>query len=155
MKRLLFFTLFVSAVTLGGYWGGRQVCGMVFPGAMSGAKEGTQRLGLSPEQERSLKSLEEPFIARANRLCMKVCKEKAVLLELLADKKVDQKTIHLKIEEIGLLQISLEKEIVSHIFLVKTLLNEKQGEIYVRRIQKEFQDSMAQCGYSEIFKKDQ
>ena len=148
MKKLLILTLLVSFVTLGAFWMGKKTCGMMCSMGTQTQKAWYADLGLAAAQERSLRGSEASFRQKADSLCMQVCREKQNLLDSLADPNVDPKAVYQKIEQIGNLQTSLEKEVVVHIFNVQALLTPAQRKTYHDRIQRQFQKALAQSGYT-------
>ena len=61
MKKLIIFTVLISAVTLAGFWGGRKVCMLMWPTSVNPSGAWYFNLGLSPEQAETLKKLESGF----------------------------------------------------------------------------------------------
>ena len=150
MKKLLFLTVLISAMTLAGYWGGQKVCMMLmWPGSLNPSQAWYFNLGLTPEQAQSLKQLESTFRKDTDKVCMRICKERLELLKLMRADKVDTEAVYKKIEEIGLLQVSLEKEIATHILEVKKDLTPEQSQSYLNHIREELLKSMKQSGYGE------
>ena len=152
MKKLLAFTLIISLVTLGGFFGGKKVCMMMWPGSMNPNQAWYFELGLDTQQVESLKKLENSFRERTDKLCMKICGERLKLLNQMKEKNVDRQIVYRKIEEIGALQVSLEKEIATHILNVKDDLTPEQSQAYLDRIHEQFRDSLKKSGYGEILK---
>lgn len=152
MKKLLFFTVIVSLVTLGGFFGGKKVCMMMWPGSVNPSQAWYFELGLNPPQAEALKKLETSFRDRTDKLCMKICEERLKLLNQMRRGHVDREAVYRKIEEIGALQVSLEKEIATHILNVKDDLTPAQSQAYLDRIHEQFLDSLKKSGYDEILK---
>jgi hypothetical protein len=152
MKKLLIFTVIVSLVTLGGFFGGKKVCMMMWPGSVNPSQAWYFELGLNPPQAEALKKLETSFRGRTDKLCMKICEERLKLLNQMRQGHVDREIIYKKIEEIGALQVSLEKEIATHILNVKDDLTPTQSQAYLDRIHEQFRDSLKKSGYDEILK---
>ena len=153
MKKLLLFTALISLVTLGGFFGGKKVCMMMWPGSVNPSQAWYFELGLNPPQAEALKKLEISFRDRTDKLCMKICEERLKLLNQMKEKNVDREAVYRKIEEIGTLQISLEKEIAGHILNVKDDLTPAQSQAYLDRIHEQFRDSLKKSGYEEILKR--
>ena len=151
MKKLLLLTFLVSFATLGAFWAGKKTCLMMTSTGLQAQKTWYADLGLSADQEKSLKELEGGFRQRADALCMQVCREKQNLLDILSNANAPRQVIEEKIEVIGKLQTQLEKEVVSHIFEVRKFLTPSQNRTYRDRIQRQFQKalkldgSQAQC----------
>jgi Spy/CpxP family protein refolding chaperone len=153
MKKLLVFTVLVAAVTLAGFWGGRKVCMMLmWPGSVNPSQQWYFNLGLTAEQAASLKQLELSFRKDTDPLCIRICKERLELLKLMKSDRVDREAIYQKIEEIGALQTSLEKEIATHILEVKKDLTPEQSEVYIGHIREELYASISRSGYGEVLK---
>ena len=152
MKKLLLFAVLISAVTLGGFWGGKKVCMMMWPGSVNPSQAWYFELGLNAQQAESLKKLETSFRDRTDKLCMKICGERVKLLNQMREKNADREAIYKKIEEIGASQILLEKEIATHILNVKENLAPEQSRAYIDRIHEQFRDSLRKNGYDEILK---
>lgn len=153
MKKLIVFTVLVSTVTLIGFWGGRKVCMlMMWPGSLRPTQAWYFNLGLSPEQAQSLSQLDSTFRKDTDQFCMRICRERLELLNLMRDPKTNPELIYQKIEEIGALQVSLEKEIATHILKVKNDLTPEQSEAYLARIRNELQESIKRSGYGEVLK---
>ena len=149
MKKLLFFTAVIALVTLAGFFGGKKVCMMMWPGSVNPSQAWYFQLGLDAGQARELQGLESSFRKQADGLCMKICKERLALLRTMRQKDADPETVNHKIEEIGQLQFLLEKQIAAHILEVKKDLTPEQSQVYFDRIHQELQRSIVQSGYSE------
>lgn len=152
MKKLFIFTLFVSLVTLIGFWSGKKVCMLMWPGSVNPSQNWYFNLGLTPEQAKSLKGFESAFRKDTDRVCMRICKERLDLLEMMKDPKADPEAIYKKIKEIGALQVGLEKEIATHILKVKKDLSPEQSEAYLNTIRQELEQTIKRSGYGEILK---
>ncbi len=152
MKKLIFFTVLISLVTLGSFWGGKKVCMLMWPGSLNPSQNWYSTVGLNSEQADSLKKLDTSFRQDADKLCMTICKERLELLNLMKGKNADQEIVYRKIEKIGGLQIFLEKQIASHILEVKKNLTPEQSQAYLNRIHEELRQSMIKNGYGEVLK---
>ena len=150
MKKLLFFAILISGITLFGFWGGRKMCMLMWPGSVNPSGAWYFNLGLNDKQADSLKRLESGFRKDADKFCMRICKERLELLNMMKDPKVKPDLIYKKIEEVGALQVSLEKQIATHILQVKNDLTPEQSEAYLNRIHRELADSIKQAGYGEV-----
>ncbi len=150
MKKLLFFTILISAITLVGFWGGRKACMLMWPASLNPSQNWYYALGLSPEQAESLKGIEGSFRKDADKMCMRICAERFELLNLMGKKDADAGAVNQKIEEIGGLQVLLEKQIASHILEVKKGLTPSQTEAYLNRIHRELAESTKRNGYGEV-----
>lgn len=152
MKKLLLFTVLISAVTLIGFFGGKKACMMMWPGSVNPSQAWYFALGLNSEQAEALKKLDGSFRRDSDKLCMTICKERLELLNLMKDKNADQRVIHRKIEEIGKLQVFLEKQIADHILRVKKDLTPEQSSVYLERVHQEIRRSIQEGGYGEALK---
>lgn len=150
MKKLLIVTLLISGITLFGFWGGRKICMRMWPGSLNPSQNWYFNLGLTSEQAESLKRLDSAFRKDTDKVCMRICKERLELLNLMRDPKARPAEVYKKIEDIGAMQISLEKEIATHILKVKKDLTLEQSEAYLSRIHEELRDSIQQAGYGEV-----
>ncbi len=152
MRKLFLLTVLISAITLVGFWGGKKACMLMWPGSVRPSQAWYFSLGLNPEQAQSLKRVDSAFRKDTDKLCMRVCKERLELLNLMRDPNVKPEVVYKKIEEIGALQVSIEKEIATHILKVKKDLTAEQSEAYLNTIRRELQESIKQSGYGEILK---
>ena len=124
----------------------------MWPGSVNPSQAWYFELGLNPSQADSLKKLESSFRDRTDKLCMTICAERLKLLNQMREKNTNREAIYRKIEAIGLLQVSLEKEITTHILNVKENLSPEQSQAYLDRIHAQFRDSLTKSGYGEILK---
>lgn len=150
MKKLLLFVVVISVMTLAGFWGGRKVCMLMWPASLNPSQNWYYALGLSPEQAESLKGIEGSFRKDADKMCMRICQERFELLNLMGKKDADPAEVNRKIEEIGGLQVLLEKQIASHILEVKKGLTPEQTDAYLNRIHRELAESIKRNGYGEV-----
>lgn len=155
MKRLLTLTLLVSAMTLVGFWGGKKICMLMWPGSLNPSQAWYFTLGLSPEQAVDLKRLDSAFRKDTDKMCTRICMERLELLNLMRRPDAKPEAVYQKIEEISVMQTSLEKEIATHILSVKKDLTPAQSEAYLDRIRRELHDSIRRSGYGEILKQGQ
>ncbi len=145
MRRLLFFAVLIAMVTLFGFWASQKMCNMTMcPMGYRSQGEGYSNLGLSAKQTETLKKLDSTFQKSADQICMKVCQGRFELLRMLGDPKANAKTIDQKVEEIGALQISLEKGVAAHILEVRKELTSEQTEKYLAQLHAKLQESMKQ-----------
>ena len=150
MKRLIFFTVLISAMTLGGFCGVKKIHQMEYPGGFTPNESWYRSLGLDSQQTQTLKNLESSFKKDADQLCMRICRERSAVLDFIEQGPGSREVANFKIEEIGRLQIQLEKEVVAHIFEVTKHLTPAQCKAYVDRIQQDFANSMQQCDYEQV-----
>lgn len=144
---LLFLVILIAAATLFSFWCGRQVCH-----AISGQKNLYAGMNLTSEQQEKLKGIDAAFMKEADSVCMNVCRERVNLMNLVSAAQSDPALIHQKIDEIGSLQISLEKKVADHILEVKKTLTLQQSETYLKHLNEELAKSMQQCGYGQALK---
>ena len=148
MKKLIIFTLVVSAVTLGGLWSGKKVCNMMStPAGMSSGQALYSGMGLSASQTDSIKKLENSFQKESDELCMKVCQERVNLLNQIKNGRISREDIDKKVEAIGQLQIFLEKKTTAHILEINKILTPSQSVTYLERVYQEQCRMTAQSGY--------
>lgn len=152
MKKLIVFTVLVSAVTLAGFWGGKKVCMLMWPGSVNPSQAWYFNLGLSPEQAESLKNMDSAFRSHADKFCTRICKERLELLQMLREPQTPTDAVYRKIEEIGAMQVALEKEIATHILTAKETLSPEQSRAYLDRIQHTLEESIRQSGYREVIR---
>ena len=150
MRKLLLLTVVIAGVTLAGFWGGRKVCMLMWPGSLRPSQAWYGHMGLSPSQTDALQKLDRAFREQTDRVCMKICRERLALLNLMRDPKADPQVIYHHIEEIGAIQVSLEKAIATHILTAKTVLTPVQSQAYLNRIQQQLHESIEQSGYGTL-----
>lgn len=123
---------------------------LMWPASLNPSQSWYYTLGLSPAQAESLKEIEKSFRGDADKMCMTICRERLALLNLMGQKDVDPTEVNRKIEEIGGLQVLLEKQIASHILEVKKDLTPEQTQRYLDRIHRELSESIRRGGYGEV-----
>ena len=154
MKKLLIFTVIVSVVTLGGLWSGKKFCNMMsMPAGTRSGQALYAEMGLDASQTESVRKLEASFRKDADALCMRICQKRADLLKEMKDKHANQEVLYKRVEEIGQLQVVLEKKVISHILQVDKSLTPSQGKAYLERIYQQQCQMIAQSGYGEILDK--
>lgn len=84
---------------------------------------------------------------------MLICQERVRLLEQMKDKRVSSDILYRKTEEIGQLQISLEKKVIAHILEVDKSLTPSQSKAYLERIYRQQCQMIAKSGYGESLDK--
>lgn len=150
MKKLLLFTIVISVVTMIGFWGGRKACMLMWPASLNPSQNWYYNLGLTDQQAQTLKKLDVSFRKDADKMCMRICRERLELLNLMGKKDADPQAVNRKIEEIGGLQVLLEQQIASHILEVKKGLTPEQAEAYLDRIHRQLDASIRRNGYGEV-----
>ena len=154
MKKLLIFTLIVSTVTLGGLWSGKKFCTMMsMPAEDRSGQALYSEIGLDASQTQAVRKLEASFRKEADELCMQICRERMDLVDQMKDGRTSHETIDRKIEEIGQLQISLEKKVAAHILTINKSLTPSQSVAYLERIYQQQCQMISQSGYSGILNK--
>ena len=101
-------------------------------------------IGLDRAQTEIVRKMDASFGGEADQLCMRICRERARLLEQIKDKSILPETIDKKVEEIGRLQISLEKKVIAHILQVDQFLTPSQSEAYLEKIYRQQCQMMSQ-----------
>lgn len=145
MKKLFFFTMLISALTLGAYWGGQRLC-MRMTGS-GNAKLGPNwyaELGLDKKETGIFKKQDASFREETNRVCMELCRQRMELLDLLTQ-NADEVQIYRKLDEIGVLQSALEKNMVKHMLEVKKQLPPEKGAAYMAHLRQQLEKSITQC----------
>ena len=66
---------------------------------------------------------------------MKICKERAALLEQIKIASEPTPEISARIEKIGQLQIDLEKQVAAHIFEAKKRMPPKKAKSFIRHLE--------------------
>lgn len=151
MRRLLLFAVLIAFVTLTGFWASQKMCSMAMcPMGYRAQGDGYSNLGLSAKQVETLKKLDSAFRKSADQICIKVCKGRFELLRMLENPKADGKVIDQKVEEIGALQIALEKEVAKHILEVRKELTPEQTEKYLTQLRAKLQESMKQMNMGNL-----
>lgn len=154
MKKLFIFTLIVSVMTLGGLWSGKKFCTMMsMPAGGRSGQALYSEMGLDASQTKSVGKLEVSFRKEADALCMRICQERVKLLEQIKNNRMSQEAIYKRVEEIGGLQISLEKKVIAHIFEVNKGLTASQSKAYLERIYQQQCQIISQSGYGDRFDK--
>ncbi len=133
MKKLLIFTLAVSIATLIGLWSGRKFCTMM-PFVSSSSQALYSGMSLNSSQTESIRKLEDSFQKEADELCMKVCRERVDLISQIKNGQINREAIEKKVEEIGQIQILLEKQTAAHILDINKILTPSQSAVYLERI---------------------
>ena len=153
MKKLLIFSAVIAGVTLIGFWAGKKTCMMMCQGPLKPNPYCHFALDLNPQQAQSLEKMESGFRKDADKICMQICKERWALVQLIGDKAASPDAINKKIEEIGAMQVSLEKEIAAHILEAQKTLTPQQSEAYLDRLKAELSQSIQKSGYGEVIEK--
>ncbi|MBI4971742.1 MAG: periplasmic heavy metal sensor [Candidatus Omnitrophica bacterium] len=144
---LISLAVVISGITLLSFWGGKQTCMM-----MMTEKTSYEGLNLSAGQEKTLTDLDDSFRKEVDMLCMNVCRERTALMNLLSETNSNPEAIYKKIEEIGGLQVGLEKKTADHILEIKKTLSPRQTAVYLKRVREELQKSIQQCASSMALK---
>lgn len=152
MKKLIFFTVLISLVTLVSFWGGKKVCMLMWPASINPSQSWYSAVGLNSEQAETLRNLDSSFRKDADKLCMTICKERMELLNLMKSDHASAEEVNKKVEKIGNLQIVLEKQIANHILEVKKDLTPAQRDIYLKRVHQEVTQSIQEGGYGEVLR---
>ena len=134
MKKLFVFALVIAVVTLAGFWGGAKVCRMA-SGVGSSCFQGCDPSGAILSQDPAWRAYDSAFQNKTQTLCMQICRERAVLLDQIKNSSGPSLEISSKIDQIGQLQIALEKEVAQHIFEMKKRLPPDKAENFFRRLE--------------------
>lgn len=149
MKRLIYLTILISAVTLTGYWAGRKICMGMWPGTVNPSRNWYEGLKISPGQADFFRLEDAAFRRDADPLCMRICARRLEILSLIKTEKADSEKVFGKIAEVGTMQVELEKRIAAHILAVKSKLSPADQETYLARIRRELQASIRQSGFAK------
>ena len=152
MKRFWIFTAAIACVTLIGFWGGKKTCILMCQGTLKANPYCHYASDLAPEQAQSLGKLENSFRRGMDKTCMEICRERWALLSMMESNPADTDAINKKIEEIGAMQISLEKETAAHILEAQKTLTPQQSKAYVARLKAQLGQSIRDSGYGEVTK---
>ena len=152
MKKLLIFAAVVAVATLLGFWGGMKTCVMMCGGMMKANPYCHYASDLDSGQAQSLGKLETDFRQGADKTCMRICKERWELLKLIEGNPADMQAINKEIEEIGAMQVSLEKDIAAHILEAQKTLTPQQSKAYMERMKAQLGQSICNSGYGEVLK---
>jgi len=145
MKKLFLFTVLISALTLGAYWGGQRLCmRMAFPGNAKLGPNWYAELGLNKSETEIFKKQDSAFRQETNRVCMELCRQRMQLLDLLTQ-NADENQVYQKLDEINVLQAALEKNIVKHMLEVKKQLPAEKGAAYMAHLRQQLEKSITQC----------
>ena len=128
------------------------MCMLMWPGSLNPNQSWYFNLGMNAKQAEALKKLDSAFRKDTDNICMRICKERLDLLNMMRDPNVNSDAVYKKIEEIGAVQVSLEKEIATHILKVKKDLSPEQSEAYLNTIRQELHEAIKQSGYGEVLK---
>ena len=137
MKRLILFTVLISGLTMAGFFGGKKVCTMMQPENLGAGRAWHSQLGLNSGQTEAFDRMEVSFRKEADALCARVCRERADLLQAMKEEKMESAAVDKKIEEIGRLQVLLEKKVASHILNVGKILTPAQRKTYLDKIDRQ------------------
>lgn|SRR3989338_4738627 len=148
MKKILIFAAVVSLIAVGGYWSGQKACRMMMTRMMT-SQDLYKELGLDAGQAAKLKALDAAFQKSADGVCLKICRERQALIDLMKDKRTTEAALHAKIDAIGRLQTNFEKQTASHVLAVRGLLTPDQAERYLKRVEGQFQQALKKSGYAE------
>ena len=143
MKKLIIFTAFVAVVTLAAFFGTRHLC-LSCSLSGHGRPLSYTNLELDREKEKTLRQLELDFQKKADTLCMKICDFRFQTIKLLEGEGSSLEVINKKIEEVGQLQIALEKETAMHMLEVKRYLTPVQAGKYFSGVEQTIHQSMNQ-----------
>ena len=149
MKKLLIFTFIVSVATLVGLWSGKKVCSMM-PSAARSSQALYSGMSLNASQTGSIRKLEDSFQKAADELCMKVCEERVNLLSQIKNGQISREEIEKKVEEIGQIQIFLEKQTATHILDINKILTPSQSAVYLERVYQQQCQMTAKSGHGGL-----
>lgn len=138
MKRFFWLAVLLALAASAGFWSMRRVCQMAKPCCpVHDAK------APAPNAEYALP-------AQAHALCGAICKERLELIRLLESAEADRTAVERKVEEIGAMQTSLEKQIAAHILDVKASLPPDRARAYLAGIREQMKRAIRHNGFEEI-----
>lgn len=147
MKKLILFTLLISAVTAGSFWGGQRLC-MRMQNDPNFGTDWLSGLGLAKEEVEIFKKEDAVFRKETNRMCRELCRQRMELLELIGQ-NAGEPEVFQKIDAIGGLQTSLEKNMVKHMLGIKSKLPAEKGSAYLAHLRGQLEKSINQCVYEK------
>jgi Spy/CpxP family protein refolding chaperone len=147
MKKIIFFTVLIAVVATAGFWTTRKVCSLCF---LPKQNHTYPKLDLSGPQQKSVIQAENKFRAYADKVCMKICDLRLEIVQMMAQSNVDKEALNKKIEEVGQLQISLEKSVAEHVLEMKKHLTPEQSERYLDSIRRELHSTMRHMGMNSV-----
>jgi uncharacterized membrane protein len=150
VKKLIILTILISGITLAGFFGGRMAGVMLTSSTPSRGQSWYYNLGLNPQQAKELRASDEALREESDRICMRICKERLALFDLVRSSEAEPQVIYQKIGEIGAMQVALEREIATHILKVKSILTPERSETYLRRIRDDLNQAVKDGGYEEL-----
>ena len=148
MKKLLIFTLIVSAISVSAFWSGQKACRMMATKILT-SQDLYKELKLNAVQTAKLKSLDTAFQKNADNVCAHVCRARQELIDLMKDKSTTQSVLNDKIDAIGRLQTDFEKQTAAHILAVRAMLTPEQAARYLDLVEGQFQQALKKSGYAE------
>ncbi|MFQ6067454.1 MAG: periplasmic heavy metal sensor [bacterium] len=92
---------------------------------------------LSNPQREKIEEMDTRFSLKTTRLRVDLGKKRHELARLLLQPKLDRKQIDRKLEEIAALQLSLQKEVINHLFALKGVLAAEQRTKFFTMIAEE------------------
>jgi len=149
MKKLILFTILISAVTAGSFWGSERLCMRMR--AQDDFRFGADwyaQLGLNKEEAGIFRKEDAVFRKETNRMCMELCKQRMELLDLLS-RNAGESKISQKMDSVGALQTALEKNMVKHILEIKSKLPGEKGKVYLAHLRQQLEKSINQCVYEK------
>ncbi len=150
MKKFFYLTLVVAVATLAGFWGTKKVCQSLSPASVRPISQWYLSLNLSEREVSEFRQMEKAFHAKANPLCERICRSRLTLFDSMQKGNDGLSEAEARIEEIGGLQVQLEKEIASHVLEVKAKLNPSQQEVYFKEMRSALEFSIRRCGLKEM-----
>lgn len=147
MKKIILFALLIAVVTTAGFWSARKVCPLCF---IPKQNHSYPKLELSGPQEKSVIQAENKFREYADKVCIKICALRLEVIRMMAQPDVNKEALNKKIEEVGQLQISLEKNVAEHVLEMKKHLTPEQSKQYLDSIRRELHSTMRHMGMNKV-----
>ncbi len=148
MKKIILFVALISLVTVAGYLVAQKAC--ISIGTKSQGERWYENIGLSKNDSALFKDSDALFRTEMDKVCTRICKERADLIKMMKDPNPDRNAIERKIEQIGKMQIELEKQIAVHILDVTQKLPAEHRQAYIQTIERQFIESVKQHGYFDV-----
>ena len=141
MKKIWIITALISGMTLLGFWSAKKACVMMCPSVLNSTPGRYTDLKLTSHQSEMFQRLDSDYQKDSDALCMKLCQERAELLEIVGKEGADPAIVDNKVTQIGRIQTALEKAAAVHILESSKVLNSAQCKTYLSALKKQ----LGQC----------
>lgn len=96
-----------------------------------------ETLRLSDEQKIKIAGFDKSFNETNRKTCEILCERRKELAQLIETSDMNNPKIEMCLNEVSTLQLDLEKNVIKHLYDVKSVLNEDQQKKFVNLIHKE------------------